>query len=98
MSSPLSATPPRRAALVLCGPGGVVLGRLPELAVETPWWQHIEPVVDAAREAYGIDVVVLRMLDSELPRAHGGLVTYLAEVADRLPPAAAEALDPWDDE
>ncbi len=50
MSSPLSETPPRRAALVLCGPGGVVLGRLPEVAVETPWWQDIEPVVDAVRD------------------------------------------------
>ena len=96
MSSPLSETPPRRAAIVLCGPGGAVLGRLPEVPVATPWWQDVEPLVDAVREAFGVTVVVLRMLDSELPRAHGGLVTYLAEVADRLPPAAAEALEPWD--
>ena len=98
MSSPLSSPPARRAALVLCGPGGAVLGRLPEVAVETPWWQDIEPVVAAVRDEFGIDVVVLRMLDSELPRPHGGLVTYLAEVADRLPPDAAEALEPWDGE
>ena len=90
--------PGRRAALVLCGPGGAVLGRLPEVAVETPWWQDVEPVVAAVRDEFGIDVVVLRMLDSELARPHGGLVTYLAEVADRLPPDAAEALEPWDGE
>ena len=76
-----------------------MLGRLPEVEVETPWWQDIEPVVDAAREAYGIDVVVLRMLDSELPRPQGGLVTYLAEVADRAPARGRRgALEPWDGE
>jgi hypothetical protein len=96
MSSPLAETPPRRAELVLCGPGGAVLGRLPEVPVGTPWWQDVAPVVEAARDMFGLDVVVLRMLDSELPRPHGGLVTYLVEVADRLPPAAAEALEPWD--
>ncbi len=88
--------PPRTAELVLCGPSGVVLGRLPEVPVRTPWWPDIEAVVDAAREAYSLEIVVLRMLDSELPRPHGGRVTYLAEVAHRLPPGAAEALEPWD--
>jgi hypothetical protein len=63
--------------------------------VRTPWWQDVEPVVDAARDAFGIEVVVLRMLDSALPRPHGGLVTYLAESDPRLPPAAAAALEPW---
>ena len=52
-------------------------------------------MVEAARDAFGIEVVVLRMLDSELPRPHGGRVTYLAETAARLPPAAAAALVPW---
>ena len=56
-----------------------VLGRLPAIEVPTPWWQDVEPVVDAARDAFGIEVVVLRMLDSELPRPQGGRVTYLAE-------------------
>ena len=74
---------------------GSVLGRLPAIEVRTPWWQDIEPVVEAAREAFGIEVVVLRMLDSELPRPHGGRVTYLAETAARLPAAAADALEPW---
>ena len=46
-------------------------------------------MVQAARDAYGLEVVVLRMLDSELPRPHGGGVTYLAETAPpiaRAPP------------
>ena len=55
-------------------------------------------VVSAVREAYDLDVVVLRMLDSERPRPHGGGVTYLAEVAAPIgrSPRAAEALLPFD--
>ena len=87
--------PPRTAELVLCTREGSVLGSLPAIEVPTPWWQDIEPVVEAARDAFGVEVVVLRMLDSALPRPHGGRVTYLAETAARLPPAAAAALVPW---
>jgi hypothetical protein len=87
--------PPRTAALVLCTRDGAVLGQLPAFPVRTPWWQDLEPLVDAAQDAYGIEVMVLRMLDSELPRPHGGRVTYLAETGARLPPAAAGALLAW---
>ena len=87
--------PPRTAELVLCTRDGAVLGRLPPIEVRTPWWQDIEPVVGAARDTFGLEVVVLRMLDSELPRPHGGRLTYLAETEGRLPPAAADALLPW---
>ena len=72
-----------------------MLGSLPAIEVRTPWWQDIEPLLEAARDAYGIEVVVLRMLDSELERPHGGRVTYLVETGARLPPAAADALLPW---
>ncbi len=88
-------TPTRTAELVLCTRDGAVLGSLPALEVPTPWWQDIEPVVEAARDAFGVEVVVLRMLDSALPRPHGGRVTYLAETAARLPAGAAAALEPW---
>ena len=87
--------PPRTAELVLCTREGSVLGRLPALEVPTPWWQDIEPVVEAARDAFGLEVIVLRLLDSELPRPHGGRVTYLAETEARLPQAAADGLVPW---
>jgi len=80
---------PRTAALVLVTPDGTVVGSLPAVPVATPWWQEVEPVVVAVRERYGIDVTVLRLLDAEFARPHGGRVTYLAEVAR---PVAAE---PW---
>lgn len=87
--------PPRRASLVLVTPEGEPLGELPEIPVATPWWQDAAAVVDAARAAWGIDAVVVRMLDSELPRPQGGRVTYLAETGAALPATAREALGPF---
>ena len=81
--------PGRTAQLVLVRPNGAVVGTLPAVPVATPWWQDVEPVVSAVRDCYGIDVTILRLLEAELDRPHGGRVTYLAEVAR---PVAAE---PW---
>ncbi len=72
--------PPRSARLVLVTPDGEVIGALPPLRVETPWWQDAEPVVRAAREHYHIDVTILRLLETELTVPHGGAVSYLAEM------------------
>ncbi len=90
--------PPRRAALALVTPGGEPIGRLPEVPVATRWWPDVQSIVQAVREHYGIEVVILRMLDSELPRPHGGGVTYLAEASTPIvrSPLAAEALLPFD--
>ena len=86
-----SAQPPARSAeLVLVTPDGRVVGRWPPMPVATPWWQDIGPVVQAARERYGVEVIVLRLLDAEHDQPPGGRVRYLAEVAG---PVAAE---PWD--
>jgi len=76
------AVKPRTAELVLVTPNGVLVGSLPAVAVATPWWQDIEPVARAARDCYGIEVTVLRLLDAELGQPHGGRVTYLVEVAE----------------
>jgi len=73
---------PRIAELVLVTSDGRPIGSLPAVPVATPWWQDIEPVVRAARDVHGVDVIVLRMLDAELDQPHGGRVTYLAEVAE----------------
>jgi hypothetical protein len=73
---------PRTAELVLVTPDGCPVGSLPAVSVATPWWQDVEPVVRAARDVYGVDVIVLRLLDAELDQPHGGRVTYLAEVAE----------------
>ncbi len=80
---------PRTAELVLVTPNGRPVGRLPAVPVATPWWQDVEPVVRAARDHYGVDVTILRLLDAELEQPHGGRVTYLAEVAE---PVRAQ---PW---
>jgi Phosphotransferase enzyme family len=81
--------PPRIVTLVLVTPDGRLVGSLPPFEIDVPWWQEAGPVVRAAREHHGVDVTVLRLLDSERPTPHGGRVTYLAEVAE--PVAAA----PW---
>jgi hypothetical protein len=72
---------PRTAELVLVTPQGDVVGCLPAVPVATPWWPETEPVVAAVREHHGVEVIVLRLLDTELQQPHGGRVTYLAEVA-----------------
>jgi hypothetical protein len=83
--------PPRVARLVLVRPTGEVLGALPPFGVDVPWWPEAGPVVRGARERFGIGVVVLRLLQAEEDRPHGGLVTYLAETRDTPPPT----LEPW---
>ncbi len=82
---------PRTARLVLVSTVGEFVGVLPPVAVATPWWQDIAPVVQAVREQYAIDAVVLRLLSGELTQPPGGGVTYLAEVAT---PMVSEWLSP----
>jgi Ser/Thr protein kinase RdoA (MazF antagonist) len=86
-------TPPARiATIVLAARNGRILGSLPPFEAETPWWQDIGPVVRAVRDRFGLDVTVLRLLETERPSAHGGAVSYLAEVALD---AAVPGLEPW---
>ena len=87
--------PPRVATLVLVIRDGDVLGRLPAFVAETPWWMDVAPVVREARDRFGLDVTILRLLETERPSAHGGAVTYLAEVDPATSdPAALAALGP----
>jgi hypothetical protein len=91
----VSSIRPRTAVLVLTLRDGHVLGKLPPIDVATPWWQEARPVVEAARQAFGLDVTILRLLSAEPPRYPGGEVTYLAEVAEPLTESARERLVPW---
>ena len=59
-----------------------MLGRLPPLEVAEVWWNEAASVVAAAQQRYGVDVTVLRLLETELPAQPGGAVTLLAEVED----------------
>jgi hypothetical protein len=76
----------RSVTLVLVDGDGVVLGALPAFDVERPFWQETEEVVAGARERFGVDAVVLRILSAERPYPPGGAVTYLAQT-DQRPPA-----------
>jgi hypothetical protein len=85
--------PPRFARLVLVTPDGAVLGALPPARVAAPWWQDAETVVHGAREAFGVDVVVLRLLEADRPAPPSGVVTYLAEL--RAGSVLPVGLEPW---
>lgn len=94
--------PTRIVTLVLVSAHGDILGRLPAFPVATPWWQDAGPVVRGAHERFGLDVTILRLLETELPSAHGGAVTYLAEVdpaalARATTAATRVELNPWTD-
>lgn len=90
---PMETPPPRIVTLVLVDGDGKVLGALPPFEADTPWWQDIAPVVRAVRALHGLRVTVLRLLDTERASAHGGAVTYLAQVD---PGAPRPWLVPWD--
>ncbi|AUX28991.1 MULTISPECIES: aminoglycoside phosphotransferase family protein [Sorangium] len=83
--------PPRIVRLVLVTRAGELLGALPPYRVATPWWQETGAVIQGARERFGIEVTVLRILATELPAPHGGGVTYVVE-AEAPPPPCVE---PW---
>lgn len=77
---------------MLCLRDGTVLGALPPFAVGVPWWPEAAPVVRAARQVHGVDVILLRLLAGDPARVPaGGPVAYLAEVA--APPDVE--LRPW---
>jgi Ser/Thr protein kinase RdoA (MazF antagonist) len=78
--SVLGAAPQRWAELVLVSPEGNLLGKLPAVPVERLWWSEVSCVVQAVRQHYGVDVVVLRLLAADRRAPPGGRVTYLAEV------------------
>ncbi len=70
----------RTATLVLVDAAGAVLGALPPVELELPWWPEAADVVAATRERHDIDVHVLRLLSADRPAPPGGHITYLAQV------------------
>jgi len=82
----------RVVRLVVCSGSGELLGALPEYRVDSPWWSEIQPVVEGARAAFGIGVVILRLLSADSPTPmSGGTVDYLAELVGDLPAGLALA-------
>ena len=82
----------RTVTLVLVDGSGALLGALPPVTVALPYWQEVADVVAAARERFGIEVTILRILDTERPVPHGGAVTYLGQ-ADEVPAELVAAPD-----
>ncbi|WP_189153969.1 phosphotransferase [Lentzea pudingi] len=81
-------------------------GRTGVFGVETPNWNHVEPVNTALRDLIGVETSVLRLLSVEGGRVpFGGVVTYHVEAHDEpdhglLDPADAPEPDaehrlPW---
>jgi aminoglycoside phosphotransferase (APT) family kinase protein len=68
--------------LVVCSPAGRMLGTLPAFDVSSPWWPDVAPVVAGARERFGVDLTVLRVLRTTGRGPDGGEGAYLAETAD----------------
>src|SRR3954466_9702345 len=79
----MQSPPPRLVRLVLVTRSGELLGALPRFSVATPWWQEAGPVVRGTREHHGIDVTILRLLETQPGFRAGGEITYLAETGDR---------------
>ena len=75
--------------LVLVDAAGALLGALPPVEVEIPWWPETADVIAETRRRYGLDAQVLRLLSTDRPAQPGGHVTYLAQVF--APPAVALA-------
>jgi len=90
----MTAALSRTARLVLVTPEGSLIGCLPPIPVRTPYWQDISPVVEAARAHFGIDLIVLRLLETEILGSSGGEVTYLAEAPASFD-SSAHPVAPW---
>jgi len=69
--------------VVLVTAAGEVLGALPPIELELPWWQESADLVAAVKAVHGIDVVVLRLLGAANRQPPGGAVTYLAQTDQR---------------
>jgi hypothetical protein len=67
--------------LVVVDDSGRVLGGLPPYEVTPPWWQECVSVVAGARDRYGVDVTVLRLLRADRPRSPGGQVAYAVQLS-----------------
>ena len=72
---------PKTVTLALVDERGTPLGVLPPFDVDFPYWPETTHIVTAARARFGVEVIVLRILEVEPDLQAGGAVTYLAEAA-----------------
>jgi hypothetical protein len=90
----------RVVRLILVDDAGAPVGALPDIDIEEPWWPEVGDIVTVAKERFGVDLFVLRLVDAQGGNAMAdGLVSYTAEAwgpAPQLVPALAEL--PYDEE
>ena len=67
----------REVVVVLCTPGGALLGELPPVVLDSGWWRDVEDVVAAVWRVFGVRVSILRIL--RMPAGEAGPGRYLAE-------------------
>ena len=89
----MSDTVCRTVTLIVINEAGEPLGQLPAFDVTVPFWPETAEIVATARDRFGLDVAVLRLLHATGEPPAGGHVTYLAQL---LSPADAAALAPTD--
>jgi hypothetical protein len=87
---------PRIVTLKLVDGVGSLLGTLPPFEVDLPWWMESVDVAAAARRLHGLEVAILRILETEPGLTHGGEVTYLAELLSGSVAATPSTLDQAD--
>ncbi|NUT51833.1 MAG: phosphotransferase [Saccharothrix sp.] len=72
--------------------GGRYVGAAEPFTVDSPWWNHVEPVTRHLDRVLGVTTSVLRLVSTSTAGAHGGVVTYQVE-ADRVPARGLSAAE-----
>ena len=90
----------RVVRLILVDDDGAPLGALPDVDIEDPWWPEVGDIVTVARERFGVDLFVLRLVDAQGGEGMtGGLVSYTAEAMGPTPPLVPALEDlPYEEE
>src|SRR6185312_3913326 len=90
----------RVVRLILVDDAGAPVGTLPDIDIEEPWWPEVGDIVTVAKERFGVDLFVLRLVDAQGGKGMAdGLVSYTAEAwgpAPHLVPAPEEL--PYDED
>ena len=90
----------RVVRLILVDDAGAPLGALPDIDIEDPWWPQVGDIVTVARERFGVDLFVLRLVDAQGGTGMtDGLVSYTAEAMGPTPPLMPALEDlPYDED
>lgn len=86
-------TETRRVTLVVVDADGRTLGVLPPYEVARPWWMATDDIVAGARDRFGVEVTVLRLLRAERSRMPGGAVAYAVQAQGASRPLAPVPAD-----